>query len=108
MEVLHVPPAKVLVTELARGRMGHTAGSNTTHSTSQTVSQNNFIVPEIEVVRKAGTWKGRGVQEGKQKEGCKGRKGGTREVVCVKWGDWKRASLKDSAIVGTNRVSSFQ
>ncbi|KAF6725206.1 hypothetical protein FQA47_018201 [Oryzias melastigma] len=66
--VLHVPPARVLVTELARGRMGHTAGSNNTHSTGQTVSQNNFIVSEIEVVRKAGTWKGRGFRKVRRKK----------------------------------------
>lgn len=28
---------------------GHTAGWNNSHSTGQTVSQNNFIVPEIGV-----------------------------------------------------------
>lgn len=48
-----VPPTRLSVTEPARGRMGplqgHTAGSNNTYSTGQTVSQNNFIVPKIGV-----------------------------------------------------------
>lgn len=48
-----VPPTRVRVTELARGRIGllqgHTAGWNNSHSTGQTVNQNNFIVPEIGV-----------------------------------------------------------
>lgn len=59
-----VPPTRISVTELARGRMGplqgHTAGSNNTYYTGQTVSQNNFIVPKIGVESKAETWEGRG------------------------------------------------
>lgn len=50
---VRVPPTRLWVTEPARGRMGppqgHTAGWNNSHSTGQTVSQNNFIVPEIGV-----------------------------------------------------------
>lgn len=30
---------------------GHTAGSNSTYSPGQTVSQNNFIVPKLELKR---------------------------------------------------------
>lgn len=67
-----VPPTRLSVTEPARGRMGplqgHTAGSNNTYSTGQTVSQNNFIVPKIGVESKAETWKGRRQWEGREKE----------------------------------------
>lgn len=63
-DVFRVPPTRLSVTEPARGRMGplqgHTAGSNNTYSTGQTVSQNNFIVPKIGVEGKAKTRDGRG------------------------------------------------
>lgn len=53
MDVFSVLPTRLLVTELARRRMGplqgHTAGLDNTYSAAQTVSQNNFIVPKIEV-----------------------------------------------------------
>ena len=56
---LRVPPTRLLVTEPARGRMGplqgHTAGSDNTYSTGQTVSQNSFIVPKIGAESKAET-----------------------------------------------------
>lgn len=79
MDVHSVPPTRLSVTELARGRMGplqsHTAGSNNTYSTAQTVSQNNFIVPKIGVesgwkqsrglVR--GSGRGGGAWEGREK-----------------------------------------
>lgn len=72
-EGFRVPPTRLSVTEPARGRMvplqGHTAGSNNTYSTGQTVSQNNFIVPKIGVESKAETWEGRGQWEGRVKEG---------------------------------------
>lgn len=68
-----VPPTRLSVTEPARGRMGplqgHTAGSNNTYSTGQTVSQNNFIVPKIGVESKAETREGWGQWEGREKEG---------------------------------------
>lgn len=61
-DVCRVPPARLSVTEPARERMGplqaHTAGSNNTYSTGQTVSQYNFIVPKIGVESKAETWGG--------------------------------------------------
>lgn len=61
-DVCRVPPARLSVTELARERMStlqaHTAGSNNTYSTGQTVSQYNFIVPKIGVESKAETWGG--------------------------------------------------
>lgn len=70
-----VPPTRPSVTEPARGRMGplqgHTAGSNNTYSTGQTVSQNNFIVPKIGVESKAGTWEGWGWMGGSGKIGRK-------------------------------------
>ena len=64
-DVFSVPPTRLSVTEPARGRMGllqgHTAGSNNTYSSGQTVSQNNFIVPKIGVESKAETWEGGGL-----------------------------------------------
>lgn len=61
-DVCRVPPARLSVTELARERMStlqaHTAGSNNTYSTSQTVSQYNFIVPKIGAESTADTWGG--------------------------------------------------
>lgn len=67
-DVFRVPPTRLSVTEPARGRMGplqgHTAGSNNTYSTGQTVSQNNFIVPKIGVEGKAKTrWEGKVVRK---------------------------------------------
>lgn len=101
-----VPPTRLSVTELARGRMGplqgHTAGSNNTYSTGQTVSQNNFIVPKIGVESKAETWEGWGQWEGREKEGQDAKR--EREGVCGKPGDWKRGSPRESAVLGMNRV----
>lgn len=106
-----VPPASLLVTELARGRMGplqgHTAGSNNTYSTGQTVSQNNFIVPKIGVESTAETWKeGVGGQlEGREKEGgCNERKKEREGEGSVGNQDWKRGSPRESAVLGMNRV----
>lgn len=75
-----VPPTRLSVTEPARGRMGplqgHTAGSNNTYSTGQTVSQNNFIVPKIGVESTAeiGRGGGLGQREGREKEGHDAKK----------------------------------
>lgn len=78
-DVCRVPPARLSVTELARERMStlqaHTAGSNNTYSTGQTVSQYNFIVPKIGVESKAETWGG----EWGGAVGKVGRKEGTAE-----------------------------
>lgn len=86
-DVCRVPQARLLVTELARGRMSplqaHTAGSNNTYSASQTVSQYNFIVPKIGVESKAETWGG----EWDGAVGKVGRKKGTAEKeFCGKLG----------------------
>lgn len=57
---------------------GHTAGWNNSHSTGQTVSQNNFIVPKIGVECTAEIGRGRAVEggqwEGKEKEGHSAKK----------------------------------
>lgn len=104
-----VSPTRLSVTEPARGRMGplqgHTAGSNNTYSTGQTVSQNNFIVPKIGVESKAETWEGRGGsgKVEKNRGGCRDRRQ-RREGVCGKLGDWKRGSSRESAVLGMNRV----
>lgn len=65
-DVCRVPAVRLSVTEPARERMSplraHTAGSNNTYSTGQTVSQYSFIVPKIGVESKAetlgGVWGG--------------------------------------------------
>lgn len=93
-----VPPTRLSVTEPARGRMGplqgHTAGSNNTYSTGQTVSQNNFIVRKIGVESKAETWAGGRQWEGREKEEQDAESG--REGVCGKLGDWKRGCPRES------------
>ncbi|CAB1455601.1 unnamed protein product [Pleuronectes platessa] len=103
-DVFRVPTTRPSVTEPARGRMGplqgHTAGSNNTYSTGQTVSQNNFIVPKIGVESTAETQDGRGVQKGggsgkvgrKMGRVAKGRVEQERWGGCGKLGDWKRES----------------
>lgn len=102
---LRVPPTRISVTELARGRkgplQGHTAGSNNTYYTGQTVSQNNFIVPKIGVESKAETWTGRGHWEGREKEGedAKIGEGGLWET-----GGLEKGSPRVSAVLGMNRV----
>lgn len=84
-DVFRVPPTRLSVTEPARGRMGplqgHTAGSNNTYSTGQTVSQNNFIVPKIGVEGKAKTrWEGEAWEGGeKEEEDAKREKACKRE-----------------------------
>lgn len=59
---------------------GHTAGWNNSHSTGQTVSQNNFIVPKIGLECTAEMGRGRAVEggqwEGKEKEGHGAKKKG--------------------------------
>lgn len=73
---------------------GHTAGWNNSHSTGQTVSQNNFIVPKIGVECTAEIGRGRAVEggqwEGKEKEGH-GVGGGLWETVRCE--SWRKCSL---------------
>lgn len=103
-----VPPTRISVTEPARGRMGplqgHTAGSNNTYYTGQTVSQNNFIVPKIGVESKAETREGRGQWDGREKAGEDAKRAREEGDVCGKPGDWKRGSPRESAVLGMNRV----
>lgn len=88
-----VPPERLSVTEPARGRMGrlldHTAGPNNTYSTGQTVSQNNFIVPKIEVESKAETRGGEGGREGREVEKVGRKKRMQRERERESGGLWE-------------------
>lgn len=98
-DVFRVPPTRLSVTEPARGRMGplqgHTAGSNNTYSTGQTVSQNNFIVPKIGVEGKAKTRDGRGeAWEGGEKE----EKDAKREKACKR--ERERGREKSEGVCG--------
>lgn len=82
---VRVPPTRLWVTEPARGRMGppqgHTAGWNNSHSTGQTVSQNNFIVPEIGVECTVQIGRGRNGGGGGEVEQWEGKEKGGGGVV---------------------------
>lgn len=85
---------------------GHTAGWNNSHSTGQTVSQNNFIVPEIGVECTVEIGRGRAVLgdvgggqwDGKEKEGAEGVLWET-----VRWECRRKCSLGDKK--GSDGVS---